>query len=244
MRIECIFKGEKIPISYQYLFASIIKQAISTSSEEKFKEIYYFGDKKTKQSKSFTFSVFMRDFEILKDDFEVKGDLKLIISSPDNGLMLYIYNGLLAKREFKYKGYELSLQRINLVKEHLPTKGEALFKTLSPIVVKSKDGDFICPENKEYEDDLNYISNEIIKGFRGYGLKTSLEFIPVQMKKQVVKLKHEEFASLNEDQILYVNAYSGTFKLKGDPEDLSLIAQMGLGFRRSAGFGNVQFVSE
>jgi CRISPR-associated endoribonuclease Cas6 len=184
----------------------------------------------------------MKDFEMKKDDFEIKGDVKLIVSSPDSELILYIYNGLLAKREIKYKGYNLLLQRVNLLKEQLPTKDEALFKTLSPIAVKGKNGAFIGPEEEEYNEALNYISNEMIKGFRGYGLKKPLEFMLVGMKKQVVKLKHDEFESLNEDQILYVNAYRGTFRLKGDPEDLALISQMGFGFRRSTGFGNVQLI--
>ena len=242
MRIECIYSGDQIPVSYQYLFASLIKGAIKRSSEEKFNDIYFYGDKKTKQSKNFVFSVYMKDFEMGKDDFKVKGEIKLIVSSPDSELMLYIYNGLLAKREVKYKGYELALQRVNLLQEKLPTKGEALFKTLSPIAIKDKEGVFIGPEHEEYQDALNYISNEAIKSFRGYGVKQPLVLTPVGMKKQVVKLKHEEFESLNEDQILYVNAYRGTFRLKGDPEDLALITQLGLGFRRPAGFGNLQLV--
>lgn len=242
MRIECVFKGKKIPVSYQYLFASIIKGGIERSSKEKFQDIYYDEDRKTKKSKNFVFSVFMQAFEIVKDDFEVKGDIKLIVSSPDSELMLYIYNGLLEKKQIKYKGYELALQRINLLKEKLPIEEEAQFKTLSPIAVKSKSGAFLDLKDEEYNDALNYISNEMIRVFRGYGLKKPLEFTPIRMKKQVVKLKHEEFSSLNEAQILYVNAYSGMFKLKGDPEDLALITQLGLGFRRNQGFGNVQLV--
>jgi len=242
VRIECVFEGEKIPVSYQYLFASIVKGSIETSSKEKFQEIYYHGDKKTKQSKNFVFSVFMKDFEVVDETFEVKGDIKLIVSSPDSELMLYIYNGLLVKREVKYKGYELTLKRVNLLKEKLPTNGEVLFKTLSPIAVKGKSGAFLDLEAEEYTDALNYISSEMLRDFRGYGLKKPLEFVPIAMKKQVVKLKHEEFEALNEDMILYVNAYRGTFKLKGDPEDLVLITQTGLGFRRSSGFGNVQLV--
>jgi len=242
MRVECIFKGERIPVSYQYLFASMIKGAIKNSSEEKFREVYFYGEKKTKQSKNFVFSVFMKEFEIVNDNFEVKGDIRLIVSSPDSELMLYIYNGLLAKRKFMYKGYELNLQRINLLKERLPIKGEALFKTLSPIAVKGRKGAFLDFEDEEYNDALNYISEEMVRGYRGYGLREPLEFVPVAMKKQVVKLKHEEFKGLNEDQILYVHAYRGMFRLKGDSEDLALITQMGLGFRRSAGFGCVQLV--
>jgi len=242
MRIECIFKPGAIPVSYQYLFASIIKGAIKNSSEEKFNELYYYGEKKSKQSKGFTFSTYMRDFEMMDDDFHVKGEIKLIISSPDSELILYIYNGLLANREPKYKSYQLSLQRINLLKEKLPTMSEAIFKTLSPIAMKSKEGTFIAPDHEEYSHALNYMANETVKAFRGYGLKEPLEFSAVNLKKQVVKLKHEEFAGLNEEQTLYVEAYRGTFKLTGDPEDLALLTQTGVGFRRSSGFGNVQLI--
>ena len=242
MRIECVFKSKKIPVSYQYLFASIIKGAISETSKEKFDEIYFFGDKKSKKSKNFVFSVYMKEFKMVKDDFEIKDEIRFIVSSPDPEIILHIYNGLLAKREIKYKGYKLSLQRVNLLKEQLPTQGEALFKTLSPIAVKGKDGAFLDLEDEEFGDALNYISDEMLNDFRGYGLKEPLEMTPVDLKKQIVKLKHEGFATLNDAHILYVNAYRGTFKLKGDPEDLKLITQLGLGFRRSSGFGNIQLV--
>lgn len=242
MRIECIFQPATIPLSYQYLFSSLIKNAISTSSEEKFVEVYYYGDKKTKQSKSFTFSVFMRNFEIAGECFEVKDEIRCIISSPEAELILHIYNGLLTAKEFQHKNYRLSLKRINLMKEQLPTKSEALFKTLSPIAIKSKKGEFIAPNHEEYDEALNYISNEIIKNIRESGLKEKLAFVPLQMKKQVVKQQHESFEALNENKTLYVEAYRGTFKLKGNAEDLALLTQTGLGFRRSQGFGNIQLV--
>ena len=231
-----------IPITYHYMFSSLIKNAVSNSSEEKFEEIYFYGDKKTKQSKSFVFSVFMKNFEIIEDHFDVKDELKCIISTPDSELMLHIYNGLLESKKFKYTGYELSLIRVNLMKEKLPKCSEAVFKTLSPIAMKDKSGRFIAPDDNEYIHVFNYISNEILQNVRGYGLKEPLGFIPLQMKKQVVKLKHEEFAALNDQQTLYVNAYRGMFKLQGRPEDLALLVQTGIGFRRSQGFGNVQLL--
>ena len=242
MRIECVFRTEKIPVSYQYMFASIVKGAISTFSKEKFDEIYHYDDKKTKQSKSFTFSVFMKKFELAGEHFELKDDLKFILSTPDSELMLYIYNGLLSQKEYQYKGYQLSLVRVNLLKEQLPEKSEAIFKTLSPIAIKDKDGKFLAPDADEYGLTLNYVSNQTLQNVRGYGLKEPLIFTPIDMKRQVVKLKHEEFATLNDQHILYVNAYRGMFKLEGAPEDLAFLTQTGIGFRRSSGFGNVQFL--
>jgi len=242
MRLEVVFKSKRIPVSYQFMCTSVIKGAIKNSSEEKFNEIYYFEDKKSKQSKNFVFSVYLKGYEMVEDIFVVKGDIKLNISSPDSELMLYIYNGLLAKKEIFYKGFELSLQRVNLLKEQLPTTNDALFKTLSPIAVKGKEGGFLEVEDEAFGDALNYITDEMLKDYRGYGLKEPLKFTPVGMKKQVVKLKHEEFKDLNDDHILYVNAHRGMFRLKGDLEDLKLVTQLGFGFRRSMGFGNIQLV--
>jgi len=98
MRIECIFRTQKIPVSYQYLMASVIKGAISSSSEEKFEEIYHYEDKKTKQSKSFCFSVFRSQFEMVEAEFKTKDGFSLISSTPDSELLLHIFNGLLVKK--------------------------------------------------------------------------------------------------------------------------------------------------
>jgi len=226
-------------VSYHYLFVSVIKKALSNSSEEKYQELYYYGNKKNKKSKNFTFSVYLKEFKIVENNFIVNDEIKCIISSPDKELMLYIFNGLLALKNFKYKDYELVLQRVNLIKEQLPTEKEVLFKTLSPIAMKNKEGDFIAPNDLEYNLALNYISNEILLNFRGSGLKEPLVFVPLEMKKQVVKQQHHQFDSLKES-ILYINAYRGTFKLCGHTEDLKILTQAGIGFRRNQGFGNVQ----
>ena len=246
MRIECIFRTQKIPVSYQYLMASVIKGAISSSSEEKFEEIYHYEDKKTKQSKSFCFSVFMRQFEMVEDEFKTKDGFSLIISTPDSDLLLHIYNGLLAKKAYQYKEYELFVLRVNLLKEQLPTKSLATFKTLSPIAIKDKAGKFLSPKMDvdEYTTNLNYTANQTLQNVRGFGLKVPLVFTAIDMKRQVVKLKHEEFKALNDEQILYVNAFRGVFELQGDPEDLALLTQTGIGLRRSSGFGNVQLIKE
>ncbi|MCC0686255.1 CRISPR-associated endoribonuclease Cas6, partial [Clostridioides sp. ZZV14-6345] len=37
----------------------------------------------------------------------------------------------------------------------------------------------------------------------------------------------------------YINGYKGRFILKGDIDDLNLIYNLGLGFRRAQGFGDV-----
>jgi CRISPR-associated endoribonuclease Cas6 len=240
MKLQVTYDSTILPNSYHYLFVSKIKKALSISSPELMDELYRYENKKNKKSKSFTFSVFMEDFERVGEEFNIKGNIKWTISSPDSEFMLYLYNGLLATKNFTYQNYNLTLQNIQLVKEQIPKTNEVLFTTLSPIAIKNQTGRFISPNDEEYEGALNYICDLTLKNIRGEGLKKPLKFIPVDMKKQVVKLKHEEFNALNDKSILYVNAYRGSFKLVGDVVDLQLLSQSGVGYRRSQGFGNIK----
>lgn len=240
MRLQCTIAGTKIPNSYHFLFTSLIKKSLTHSARGLVEELYVYENKKNKKSKHFTFSVFLQNFERRDDELDVKGNIIWNISSPDSSFLLYLYNGLLANKKFNYQGYNIQLQNIRLGEEKLPYSEEVLFSTLSPIVVKNKEGVFLSPEDEGYESTLNYICNVVLENIRGTSLQEPLQFTPVSLRKQIVKQKHEDFWRLNKEKTLYVNAYKGLFKLKGHPEDLRLLTQSGIGFRRSQGFGNVR----
>ncbi|UZN01390.1 hypothetical protein OL548_33990 (plasmid) [Lysinibacillus sp. MHQ-1] len=59
-----------------------------------------------------------------------------------------------------------------------------------------------------------------------------------------MQLKHDKFAKLNDKGILYMNAHEGNFILEGHPEDLSILTQAGLGFRRALFFGHIEMINE
>lgn len=240
MRFECTFAPAIIPVSYQFMFASFIKYAISLSKEQKVEELYTFAGKSNKQTKGFTYSVYLHGFKQMGDEITVHDQIKWIISSNDPEFMLYLYNGILAAKIFNYQGYSLKLQNIRFLKEKLPKASATTFSTLSPLAIKNKNGQFLSPQHPEYEAELNYICNLTLLHNRGEGLKQPLEFKNINMKKHVVQLKHEAFKSLNQKSILYVEAYKGLFQLKGNIEDLQFLSVSGIGFKRSIGFGNVQ----
>ncbi len=41
-----------------------------------------------------------------------------------------------------------------------------------------------------------------------------------------------------------MNAHEGNFILEGHPEDLSILTQAGLGFRRALFFGHIEMINE
>ena len=242
MRMKVEFKTDKLPIAYNTLFMSVIKEAIKKSSEEYYNSLYFYEDKNNKKTKNFTFSVYVKGYDIENENFIVKDKVILNISTPDVELGINLYNGLINYPKFTYKDYELKRIRVDLGKEMNIDSEEAIFNALSPICIKSKNGKFLNIEDSEYIKEFNYISNEALKNYRGYGLKKELNFKNIKLNKVVVKEGLREFRNVTGKQYQYVNGYKGKFKLTGDIEDLNDLYKLGIGFKRAQGFGYIDLM--
>lgn len=243
MRMSIEYKTEKFPVAYQMEVVSLIKEAIKKVDVDYYKELYSYGDNKSnKKTKNFSFSVFMKGFERQEDIFIIKDRVIINITSPDYTFMVNLYNGLLQLKEFKYKEFILNKVRVNLVKEKNITKQIVRFSTLSPIFIQDVNKNPLKPEDKNYEKELNYIVSEVLKNYRGYGLSEELKFQGVSMKKRVVKEEIRNFKNNTNKKFNYVNGYVGSFILRGNTNDLNDIYKLGIGFKRSQGFGMVEVV--
>lgn len=241
MRICAMFETEKIPVAYNMMVVSLIKDALKNVDPEYYEKIYMYGNKKNKKSKNFCFAVFLNKFKLEDDIFKLDDKISIVISSPDVEFLIKLYNGLLKINEFKYKDFILKKQRIIPVKEKNITGNEVLFRTLSPLYIKDKDNKPISPDAVEFEEEMNYISNISLQNYRGYGLKCGLKFKPIIMEKQVVKEEISEFKENSNKKYMFVNAYKGEFILQGDTEDLNDIYKLGAcSFRRNQGFGCIE----
>jgi CRISPR-associated endoribonuclease Cas6 len=244
MRIECVFKTEVIPVSYHYMVISMLKESFLLSAPEKMEELYIYEGKRNKRSKPFTFAVLLNKFQKIDNEFFIEGNVKIIVSSSDAQWLLYLYNGLIQKKKFLYKQYTLELERVRILPELLPTSTRCTFRTLSPIVIKNKQGLFISPNHPDFHPTLQYICDKTLENATGKGLHGTVTFTSISMKKRVVQQQHEHFESLNEESTLYIDGYVGLFILEGVVEDLQRLTQIGIGFRRSQGFGCIELVQE
>lgn len=244
MKLLAVFSGSKLPRQNNFMFTSILKAALEVSAPDIKEEMYNYKNKSNKKPKSFTGSIFLQDYVIEENVIQMNGEIRLTISSPSAELLLYVYNGLIQKKIFKYQEYVVKVDYVKVLPEKLPTKGKVLFKTTSPIAMKNKDGYFLDIDDPNYNSELNYISNAIIQSLEERNLKKPIVFTPVMMKKKVVKLKHHAFKKINNDSILYVQAFDGTFLLEGDIKDLIILSQTGLGYRRSQFFGSIEMLQE
>jgi CRISPR-associated endoribonuclease Cas6 len=242
MRFICEYKTDKLPIGYQTLFLSLIKESLKNVSEDYYKKLYEYENRNNKKTKPFCFGVFIKNFELRDNYFNIQDRVILNISTADYEFGINLYNGLLNIKEFRYKDFTLVKKKISLCKEKFTTEEKVLFKSLSPIHIRDIENQPISPDDDRFNTELNYIVNKMLESYRGYGLKKPLEFEKVSMKKVVVKEEIRGFVEQTNKKILFVNAYSGIFKLAGHVEDLNHIYKLGIGFRRNQGFGMVDII--
>ena len=79
MKMKIEFSTGCIPISYNSLFMSIIKEAIRKSNEDYYKNMYYYKEKNNKKTKNFTFSVYIKKYSIEGDNFIIEDKVILNI---------------------------------------------------------------------------------------------------------------------------------------------------------------------
>ncbi|WP_246517672.1 CRISPR-associated endoribonuclease Cas6 [Clostridium aciditolerans] len=240
MRISVDFKTSRFPQANGMMICSLLKESLKKTNEEYFRKLYIYEDKKSKRTKNFTFSIYVKDYELQDGIFTVKDKITLNISTPDYECGINLYNALLNAKEFNYKNYTLYKQSIKLIREKQITEEEVNFKTLSPIYIKDKNNNSLEPDYEDFEKELNYISDIVLKQYRGYGLKKDIHFTKVDMKRRVVKMDITDFKDKTNKDIMYLNAYNGVFKLCGDIEDLRDLYMLGIGFRRNEGLGMIE----
>lgn len=252
MRVKVEIHTEKVPIVFRHRVMSLIKEALSRSNKEYFESLY--GIKKPK---TFTFNLTFDssnpvDEEIVIDDaFKIKDKMfyqdinnpaSLYISSNDYEFFINFLNGIRKIKVFdfdKENNIHWKIGKISILKEKVVVSDAVIFKTDSPIIVEAKDDRPVIFSDRDFQVELNNVMEMAFRRLYGRGLKRMLEFYPLSMKKKVIKHTLKGFREKTRKPIMYLTGSSGVFKLKGHPEDLQTIYQIGLGNRRSQGFGMV-----
>ncbi|MFJ8526823.1 CRISPR-associated endoribonuclease Cas6 [Bacillus sp. NPDC094106] len=233
MRLNIKLQTDRFPLSYRMMMVSFIKEALKLSDVAYFQQIYH----SSKANRPFSFGIYVHDYELNETEFHIKGYVGLTVTSPDTQFMLHFYNGLMQMNDFKYKKFNLKRLKVQMINSTNIDRNHVYFKTLAPLLIRDKKAKPILIHEEGFEKELNYISNAVLKDFRGYGLIQPLIFTSKNMKKVVVKEKIH-----SDDETLFFTGYQGIFALQGDMEDLKVLSEIGLGFRSSQGFGAVEVV--
>lgn len=193
--------------------------------------------------------------------FPTNTQVSLFISSSDYQFIVNLYNGLLDIKEFKFNDdITLKLNRVYMLNEKKITEDKVTFKTNAPILIENRNGKPLLPMTntvnlpeyftiqpsafslQPFNNHFNAIHDRILKDIRGKGLYKTMEFEPLKLKKQVVKHTLKGFRERTGKPYMTLTCFEGCFNLKGDPRDLQLLYQIGIGLRTGQGFGMVEIV--
>lgn len=261
MRVKATFKADKLPILYRHRVMALIKEALE-KSDAGYKESLYpnKNSEHSKIAKPFCFSVAMppgrtaKKEKIIIDEgveiedsvfyFPQNSSLSFYISSSEYQFMVCLYNGLLEMKTFPFgNNINLMLERVFMLNEKTIADGEAIFRTNAPVLIEDKEGKPVLPfadSLQSFNEHFNAINDRILKDLRGQGLYREMEFVPMKFKKQVVKHTLKGFREKTGKPYMTFTCFEGYFKLKGDPRDLQMLYQIGIGLRTGQGFGMVE----
>lgn len=267
-----IEKNTVIPNDYRRYLLSLIKETIKNSSNVGADFYKKFYENNNNIQKPFTFSAYFpikKEESESKFDGDF---FNFYFSTNNYEFLMRVYNGLLAINKSKENDFELFGSKIKDIKNFYPIpekrfdKNEVIFKTLSPFLVRStENGDYYL-----YPDNVRIQTKDPSKNLSQYKYwKNSNTFID-DFKKSLSKLVQNELSSENNEKLLEdINVelldavvvpilhgsankeheYSMTFpgikgklKIKTNPEVLKLFYDIGIGARRSEGFGMLEVV--
>ncbi len=261
MRLKVSLTCDRFPIIYRHRFMALIKEAIKLSNLAYKNKLYPEDNaENSKITKPFCFSVQLPlGRKGVIEDITIEPGLKIsemvfyipstkwisfYVSSSDYEFIVSLYNGLLKLKEFPFsEDITLKTKGVLVLREKKITKGEAIFRTLSPILIQDKEGKPILPSYdslESFNEHFNAIHHRILKDLRGEGLYEQLELVPLDVKKQVVKHTIKGFREKTGKPYMTLTCFEGMFKLKGDPRDLQMLYQVGMGLRTGQGFGMVE----
>lgn len=236
MRFTVSYKLKQLDQSYRMKVYSLIKHAIRLENNQYYHKLFVQSENKMK---NFSYSTYLHNFSL--DGTMIHLDqITITISSPDMEFAIHCFNGLRKLKEYKVENEVWIQSNIQLINEHAISNRKVIFKTLSSILIEDKEGIPLSPNDPNYEVELNYFANLHVQKFANRDLYEKLAFTPLRMKKMVIKEKNRH---LKNDSLLYFTTYRGSFILEGNPQDLQLLYQLGLG-KRSTYYGLLDYQSE
>lgn len=218
--------NDTIPIDYRSGFISLIKKAMGISNKDLY-DLFYEEDKK---AKPYTFSVYSPNGFVKKDnEFKVGKTILFNFSTNSYEIGTYIYNGLLNKetKVFPFFNNQLRLIKATLLQEPKITDDTCIFKTMSPVLINSvgKKNWYFIPGDPEFLDAFDVCVEAVARELLGIS-NAKVILNPIKIKRQVVTHYNSS-----------MQGFEGIFALSGNREVLQLIHAVGLGVRRSQGFG-------
>ena len=251
MRFVCLleFNNDNVwlPTWYRIGFASLIKEALKKGDPSSRLFNLYYPNQKKNIPKPFTFAIKLCVEKIEKGTphkLKLKNkNVSLYVSSNNYEFIMTIYNGLLNLRQYPIYDNKINFIKCQLMPEKRFDTSRAIFNIFSPVVVRR------INDSKKY---VGYaqVNDSDYKQMLAYSIKSQCKFLSDEYNLDIndiavntqaafsVKIPHYNKDNPQKPEIIV--AADGCLTIEAPPEVLKLIYDIGLGARRSQGFGMLE----
>ncbi|WP_445492476.1 CRISPR-associated endoribonuclease Cas6 [Niallia sp. 03133] len=233
MRCVFSFQIESFTLRYRLLLLSYLKEIVRSQSEDFYQSFFVDREKETKE---FCFAPYFPNIQIEGDEI-VSNTLNLTVSSSNYEMIIHLINGAQQKKEYYYKGSTMKFIGVKMMKEKPIIQSPIWFKTLSPMLIESKDKKPLLAGDENFEKELNIICSKMIESKYGRSLYQPIKILKHHLKKTVIK---ENLHQKSGD--LFFTGNIGQVLLDGDPRDLNVFYMEGISLRSNQGFGCLDVV--
>lgn len=237
MRISLEFELDTNSIDKKYRdgIISFFKKTFSTNDKNLY--LKYYGE--TYSVKNFTFAVYLDSPKFTPDGIVLNSNtIKVNFSIFDACDGIDIYNAFLKMRNVKYPLFNnfMTLKRVKIENTKKVSSNAVLIKMISPLIVRTNSNGknrYLNFKEDGFTENLNQSVKYVLDEFTSIDLSARrFEILPISARKTVVNA----FGS-------NITANIGVFKIVADVEVINAIYQLGIGSRRSEGFGMFEIIS-
>jgi CRISPR-associated endoribonuclease Cas6 len=233
MRFKLKFdlQHETLDLDYRPLFVSFIKNALCQDNPSYYQSLY--GDGTVQ--KPFAFAPYLPSPVFNGDTIKVSQlRLEVLFTTLDYPAFISLYNAFLKQ---KFKPFPLkfnnsmTLKSIIMLHERVIEKDMATIKLLSPLVVRQHDkqtnqDQYLIFDQDSFETVWRETLGPLLASVTDSSGIKDLIIKPLKCKKVVVRAFEQN-----------IDATLGTLQLTGDRSLLNYLFSLGMGSRRSQGFG-------
>lgn len=235
--LEMMLNEPKLPKDYPPACVSLIKNALFKYNEDLFNSVY---KEKAEKEKDFCFSLRFIDpkFEADRICLEDK-ELQMQISILDFAEGIDFYNAFLKQVGKKYpfpNDNEIVINKVKM-QNHKPIKSNAIIiKMKSPLLVRKHESGidtYLSCLDEDFQKYFELSIKNMLSNFEDKKDLGEIKIVPIKAKKTVVNT----FGSK-------ITGNIGIYSISGNSDVLNLMYKLGIGSRRSQGFGMFDVVLE
>lgn len=225
--------NDQIPKDKNRMFLSLIKHYVFKNDRRFFESIYVKGGAKRKD---FTFSLYMPECEFFRETIKIPSKrIFLNFSTHDLLTGIQFYNAMIrgCGKEYSYNGIVMKNDKVELKQEKVFKEKTAVFKTLSPCVVREHDRE----TNKDWFHSLNSDKGR--------------ELFAKNLKYQLIDSINDSIYDVDDIEVLVINnkevkvkhygievlANICMFEMTAKSYILEYFYKAGIGSFKSTGFG-------